>query len=127
MISDLNPFLETAKQAVTEASIPILEYFHGSFEVETKSDDTPVTIADIVAGYVLLIAMPTVGFFQLGIGRGDPLSAWKKRGLWVLLVLLLPLVGIPFWGPLYLAVMFSGGAGLLAFLLAFPLLADSEP
>ena len=42
----MNPYLETAKRAVAAASVPILEYFHGSFEVETKSDQTPVTIAD---------------------------------------------------------------------------------
>lgn len=39
-------FLQTALEAADAASVPILEYFHGSFVVETKSDDTPVTVAD---------------------------------------------------------------------------------
>ena len=75
MISDLNPFLETAKQAVTEASIPILEYFHGSFEVETKSDDTPVTIADREAEQVIRRVIretwPDHGIFGEEYGRSD--------------------------------------------------------
>jgi histidinol-phosphatase len=42
----MNPYLETAKRAVAAASVPILEYFHGGFEVELKPDRTPVTVAD---------------------------------------------------------------------------------
>ncbi|MFT7563905.1 MAG: histidinol-phosphatase, partial [Bacteroidia bacterium] len=49
----MKQFLETAIEAVTAASIPILEYFHGGFEVETKSDQTPVTIADREAEQVI--------------------------------------------------------------------------
>ncbi len=43
---NMKQFLDTALQAAAAASIPILEYFHSGFEVETKSDQTPVTIAD---------------------------------------------------------------------------------
>jgi histidinol-phosphatase len=49
----MNPFLETARHAAAAASVPILEYYHGSFEVETKSDRTPVTAADREAERVI--------------------------------------------------------------------------
>jgi len=39
-------YLETAMRAVEAASIPIMKYFDGSFEVEIKADMTPVTVAD---------------------------------------------------------------------------------
>jgi histidinol-phosphatase len=42
----MNRFLETARRAAAAASEPILRYYHGSFEVETKADRTPVTVAD---------------------------------------------------------------------------------
>ncbi len=42
----MNPYLETARRAAAAASVAILEHYHGSFEVETKSDLTPVTVAD---------------------------------------------------------------------------------
>jgi len=45
----MNPLLETALEAARAASVPILAYFHGSFEVETKADQTPVTVADRAA------------------------------------------------------------------------------
>jgi histidinol-phosphatase len=71
----MKQYLETALEAVTAASIPILEYFHGSFEVETKSDRTPVTIADREAEQVIrkIIrkAWPEHGIFGEEYGRSD--------------------------------------------------------
>jgi histidinol-phosphatase len=63
----MNAFLETAKRAVAAASVPILEYFHGSFEVETKSDRTPVTIADREAEQVI---------------RGILQATWPDHGIY---------------------------------------------
>lgn len=75
LTNEMNPFLETAKQAVTDASVPILEYFYGSFEVETKSDDTPVTIADReaekVIRRVIREAWPDHGIYGEEYGRSD--------------------------------------------------------
>jgi histidinol-phosphatase len=71
----MKPFLETAIEAVSAASVPTLEYFHGSFEVETKSDLTPVTVADRKAEQVIRkiirTAFPDHGIFGEEYGRND--------------------------------------------------------
>lgn len=68
-------FLETALEAVSAASIPIIEHFHGSFEVEMKSDQTPVTIADREAEQairrVLRDAFPEHGIWGEEYGASD--------------------------------------------------------
>ncbi|HSM68639.1 MAG TPA: inositol monophosphatase family protein [Xanthomonadales bacterium] len=68
-------FLETALEAVSAASIPIIEHFHGSFEVEMKSDQTPVTIADREAEQairsVLRDAFPDHGIWGEEYGASD--------------------------------------------------------
>lgn len=71
----MKQFLDTALQAAAAASIPILEYFHSSFEVETKSDHTPVTIADreaeIEIRRVILEAFPDHGIYGEEFGTSD--------------------------------------------------------
>jgi histidinol-phosphatase len=71
----MNQFLETAFEAVTAASIPILETFHGSFEVETKSDQTPVTIADreaeLAIRRVIRNTFPEHGIYGEEFGASD--------------------------------------------------------
>ncbi len=71
----MKQFLETAIEAATAASIPILEYFHSSFEVETKPDQTPVTIADREAEQVIRSvirkAFPGHGIYGEEYGHSD--------------------------------------------------------
>jgi len=71
----IKAFLETALEAATAATVPILEYFHGSFEVETKSDQSPVTIADREAERtirtVIQDAFPEHGIYGEEFGRSD--------------------------------------------------------
>jgi len=71
----MKAFLETALEAVDAASVPILKYFHGSFEVETKSDDTPVTVADREAELeirrVIRAAYPDHGIYGEEFGTSD--------------------------------------------------------
>ncbi len=71
----MRQFLETAMKAATAASIPILEYFHGSFEVETKPGQTPVTAADREAEQLIrrIISkdFPDHGIFGEEFGRSD--------------------------------------------------------
>ena len=43
---DYAAFLDIAREAARTARKKILEHYQGSFEVETKSDQTPVTVAD---------------------------------------------------------------------------------
>jgi histidinol-phosphatase len=65
--------LEVAREAVAAASVPILRYYHGHFEVETKSDQTPVTVADREAEQcirrVILEAFPDHAIYGEEYGR----------------------------------------------------------
>ena len=71
----MRQFLETALEAASAASIPILEYFHGSFVVEIKSDQTPVTIADreaeLAIRKVIRDRFPDHGIYGEEYGRSD--------------------------------------------------------
>lgn len=71
----IKAFLETALEAATAATVPILEYYHGSFEVETKSDQSPVTIADreaeLTIRKVIQQAFPEHGIYGEEYGRSD--------------------------------------------------------
>ena len=63
----MEQFLETALAAARSAAQVALGYYRGEFEVEVKSDQTPVTIADrkaeeIIRG-TLLETFPDHGFF----------------------------------------------------------------
>jgi histidinol-phosphatase len=71
----MKQFLETALEAAAAASDPILKYFHGSFEVEIKSDQTPVTAADREAELairgVIRDAYPDHGIYGEEFGTSD--------------------------------------------------------
>lgn len=71
----IKAFLETALEAATAATVPILEYFHGSFEVETKSDQSPVTIADreaeLAIRKIIQNAFPEHGIYGEEFGKSD--------------------------------------------------------
>lgn len=71
----MKEFLEVALEAVSAASIPILEYFHDGFEVELKPDQTPVTVADREAEQairrVLRDAFPDHGIYGEEFGASD--------------------------------------------------------
>lgn len=71
----IKAFLETALEAATAATVPILEYFHGSFEVEIKSDQSPVTIADreaeLTIRKVIQDAFPEHGIYGEEYGKSD--------------------------------------------------------
>ena len=69
----MEQFLETALAAARAAAQVALGYYRGEFEVEVKSDQTPVTIADrkaeeIIRG-TLLDAFPHHGFFGEESGK----------------------------------------------------------
>jgi histidinol-phosphatase len=72
----MNRFLDTARRAAAAASEPILRYYHGSFEVETKSDRTPVTVADREAEQairaVLRADWPEHGIYGEEFGSDSP-------------------------------------------------------
>jgi histidinol-phosphatase len=66
-------FLEAALQAARESATLIRSYYQGNFEVETKEDQTPVTIADreseAIIKSVLLGAFPGHGFYGEESGK----------------------------------------------------------
>jgi histidinol-phosphatase len=78
----MKEFLETALEAATSASVPILARFHGGFDVEIKDDLTPVTIADReaeqVIRQVLGSAFPDHGIYgeEYGKDHGDAEFLW---------------------------------------------------
>jgi len=63
----MDSFLKSALSAANAAAEEILRYYRGDFEVELKTDQTPVTVADrraeeIIRG-ILLTEFPDHGFF----------------------------------------------------------------
>lgn len=73
-------YLEVARAAVTAASEPILRYYDGNFEIETKEDLTPVTVADREAEqcirHALLEAFPDHAIYGEEFGRDDTESEY---------------------------------------------------
>ena len=72
----MSPFLKTAIAAAEAAQDIINHYYAGEFEVEIKSDQSPVTIADVetekaIRG-VLLDAFPGHGFYGEETGKINP-------------------------------------------------------
>ena len=69
----MSPFLTTAIEAAKAAQQVIEKYYAGDFEVEIKSDQSPVTIADIeteeTIKKIILGAFPDHGFFGEETGK----------------------------------------------------------
>ncbi|MEM1410919.1 MAG: inositol monophosphatase family protein, partial [Pseudomonadota bacterium] len=72
----MQTFLDTAIEAAKAASVPILARYHGDFEVEIKSDQTPVTVADreaeLVIREVLSGAFADHGIYGEEFGKDQP-------------------------------------------------------
>lgn len=72
----MKPFLDTAIEAATAASVPILAHYRGDFDVEFKADQTPVTVADREAESVIRDilgrAFPDHGIVGEEFGRDRP-------------------------------------------------------
>ncbi len=66
-------FLKSALAAAEAAAVEILHYYRGEFEVELKSDQTPVTVADRraeeIIRRILLDAFPDHGFYGEESGK----------------------------------------------------------
>lgn len=77
--------LETAIQAAREAAVKILEIYRNGIEVKTKTDDTPVTRADIEANdwicKTLKAAFPDYSI--LSEEHIDDLSRLEKEYCWI--------------------------------------------
>ena len=71
----MEQFLETALAAARSAADVALAYYRGDFEVETKADQSPVTVADREAEAVirstLLAAHPGHGFYGEESGKAN--------------------------------------------------------
>ena len=70
---EMSPFLKTAIQAARAAEAVIRKYYLGEFEVELKSDQSPVTVADVetekTIKQIILDAFPDHGFFGEETGK----------------------------------------------------------
>ncbi len=73
---EMSPFLQTALEAAKAAQAVISHYYHGSFAVELKADQSPVTIADIetekTIKSIILERFPEHGFFGEETGKVNP-------------------------------------------------------
>ena len=71
----MTSFLEVAITAAKAAATDIMQHYRGNFEVEIKSDQTPVTVADRSAEEIirrtLLNAFPDHGFFGEESGKAQ--------------------------------------------------------
>jgi histidinol-phosphatase len=80
----LNEFLDVAREAALAASTPILRYYHGNFEVETKADRSPVTVADREAEQcirkIIRQAFPEHGIYGEEYGTDRP----EAEYLWLI-------------------------------------------
>ena len=78
----MTSFLEVAIAAAKAAATDIMQHYRGDFEVEIKSDQTPVTVADRSAEEIirrtLLNAFPDHGFFgeESGKAQADAEYLW---------------------------------------------------
>lgn len=74
-MKEMAEYLDVARAAVEAAREPVLRYYQGRFDVETKSDLTPVTIADREAERrireVLRAACPDHGIYGEEYGSDD--------------------------------------------------------
>jgi histidinol-phosphatase len=63
----VNSFLAVARSAAEAAAADIMRFYRGDFEIEIKSDQTPVTVADRraedIIRKIVLDAFPDHGFF----------------------------------------------------------------
>lgn len=69
----MDSYLRLALSAAKAAAVEILRYYRGNFEVETKADQTPVTVADRraeeIIREILLGEFPNHGFYGEEGGR----------------------------------------------------------
>lgn len=69
----MSPFLQTALEAAQTAQEIILHYYQGSFDVELKPDQSPVTVADVEAEQaiknLIFARFPEHGFFGEETGK----------------------------------------------------------
>lgn len=81
MTSELDPFVDLAGRMAERAGAVILPYFRAGVRVETKADDSPVTIADREAERVMR-EMIEAEFPDHGI-EGEEWGAKPGQGEWV--------------------------------------------
>jgi histidinol-phosphatase len=76
-----SPFLATAIKAARAAELIINPHYQSEFEVRTKQDRSPVTVADLEAERVihetLASAFPEHGFYGEESGRSDTASPYQ--------------------------------------------------
>jgi 3'(2'), 5'-bisphosphate nucleotidase len=82
-ISDKIPELDIAIKAANEAGKAILEIYQGDYEKSTKSDDSPITDADLKSNEVIKEILSQTKHQILSEEDKDDLSRLSKETIWI--------------------------------------------
>lgn len=88
-MSELEVFIAPLKQIVAEAGKAILEVYHSAdgIEVNSKSDDSPVTQADLAAHHIIVAGLKALGEQDAALNypilsEEDGLPSFAERQSW---------------------------------------------
>lgn len=82
-IKDKIPELDVAIKAVIEAGNAILEIYGGKYETSTKSDDSPITEADLKSNKVIKNVLSKTNHSILSEEDEDDQSRLSKETVWI--------------------------------------------
>lgn len=82
-IQDKMPELDVAIDAVVEAGNAILEIYDGNYETSTKSDDSPITEADLKSNEIIKKILSSTGHIILSEEDKDDQSRLLKETIWI--------------------------------------------
>jgi 3'(2'), 5'-bisphosphate nucleotidase len=82
-ISDKIPELDIAIKAANEAGKAILEIYQGDYETSTKSDDSPITDADLKSNEIIKEILSQTKHQILSEEDKDDLSRLSKETIWI--------------------------------------------
>ena len=82
-ITDRIPELDIAIKAAKEAGDVILDIYQGNFEISKKSDDSPVTEADLKSNEIIKEILSQTGHIILSEEDEDDQSRLSKDTIWI--------------------------------------------
>ena len=77
------PELDVAIDAAVEAGNAILEIYDGNYETSTKSDDSPITEADLKSNEIIKKILSSTGHTILSEEDRDDQSRLSKETIWI--------------------------------------------
>lgn len=76
--------IETAKNAAIKAWKKIMEIYVWDFEIETKNDNSPITIADKLSNEIIINELEKTNINVLSEEKKDNLDRLDKEYLWII-------------------------------------------